>query len=264
MKRSDLLSLLGGLLLGLAAGVFYSWGINPLAYSETTPDSLRERYRQDYYLLTALSYLKNGDLDRAEERLESFQSENLPADLSRQAQTSLADDRPVIEARALAQLAAALSDPQSIVSAAVTATPTPSPEPTEPLPPTVTPSPAATRAPTSTPGAPYELIAQRDICDPELPAPLLQLYVRDANGDPIPGVEALVFWDGGTDHFFTGLKPELGLDYGDFAMTPGVLYQLELVDGQYPITGLSSGTCMDDTGQSYSGSVELLFQQPTP
>lgn len=263
MKRGELFSLLGGLLLGLAAGVFYSWGINPLSYNETTPNSLREGYRQDYFLLTALSYMKNGELVRTEERLASFPAENLPADLSRQAQTSLADGRPVLEARALAQLAAALSEPQSIVSTAVTATPTPSPQPTEPLP-TATPAPAATRAPTVTPGAPYELIARRDICNPDLSAPLIQLYVRDASGNPIPGVEALVIWDSGSDHFFTGLKPELGLDYGDFTMTPGVLYRLELVDGQFPITGLTSNPCMDETGQSYPGSVELLFQQPSP
>ena len=113
MKRGEFISLILGLLLGLGAGVTYSWVINPLSYNETTPNSLREGYRQEYLRLTALSFTRSGDLERARERLSSFDSPDLPGELGRLAQTSLANDRPVIEARALAQLAAALANPSA-------------------------------------------------------------------------------------------------------------------------------------------------------
>lgn len=263
MKRRNVLSLLLGLLIGIAAGITYSWVINPISYSETTPYSLRPQYRQEYFLLTALSYSQNGDLMKAEERLASFSDLALPAELSRLAQQNLSQERPVAEARALAQLAAALSGSPTEVSAGVTATTTPSPTSTS-SPPTTTPSPVVTQVPTSTPGAPYALLSQEVVCDPDRPDPLLMVVVEDANGAPIPGVEVQILWDSGQDRFFTGLKPELGAGYGDFTMTPGVIYQVELTDGQVPITNLQSGECTDQLGQPYPGSIELLFQQPSP
>jgi len=263
MKRGEFISLILGLLLGLGAGVTYSWVINPLSYNETTPNSLREGYRQEYLRLTALSFTRSGDLERARERLSSFDGPDLPGELGRLAQTSLANDRPVMEARALAQLAAALANPSAAVSTAVTATPTPLPAATQTIFPTETPAPTPTSL-APTPGAPLELVSRQDLCDPNLPGPLIIIYVRDAEGAPIPGVEAVVLWDTGQDHFFTGLKPELGLDYGDFTMTPDTRYQLALVEGQYPITDIFAGNCMDEIGQHFPGSVELLFQQPAP
>ena len=49
---------------------------------------------------------------------------------------------------------------------------------------------------------------------------------ENANGDQIPGVEVDIIWDSGFDHFFTGLKPDLGAGYGDFTMTGGVVFTL--------------------------------------
>jgi len=266
MNRRELISLLLGLILGAAAGVMYSWVINPLSYNETTPASLRQVYREEYFLLTALSYAKTGELPRAQERLATFAEMDISSELGRLAQLSLSEDQPVSEARALAQLAAALSGFSAPVPTAVTATPTS--QPTEraaltPLPSSTT-APNATRTPTATPGAPFVLLSSDTICRPDLMEPLLMVYVEDAFGDPVPGVEVRVLWDSGQDHFYTGLKPELGPGYGDFAMTPGVVYQVELVDGEYPVSSLETGVCTDDLDQPYAGSIELIFQQPSP
>ncbi|MBI1865988.1 MAG: HD-GYP domain-containing protein, partial [Nitrospirae bacterium] len=43
-------------------------------------------------------------------------------------------------------------------------------------------------------------------------------------------IEIVVVWDAGEDHFFTGLKPELGQGYADFTMTEGVSYTLRLAE----------------------------------
>ncbi len=57
------------------------------------------------------------------------------------------------------------------------------------------------------------------------------MEILDAAEQPVPSVELVVTWDGGEDHFFTGLKPELGLGYADFVMTPEVVYSIRLADG---------------------------------
>jgi len=262
MTRRDTLSLLLGAILGIAAGVTYSWVINPLSFNETTPASLRTVYREEYVLLTALSFAKTGNLEQAQGRLAVFTDINAASELSRLAQLSLSEERPVDEARALAQLAAALSNPATPSPTAVTATPTPTGTP--PSSPTPTLQPAATRVPTATPGAPFALVSSEPICDPRVSQPLLMVYVQDADGNPLPGIAVLIRWDEGQDQFFTGLKPEIGLGYGDVDITPGVVYQLELVDGQVPITGLESSPCTNELGQTYPGSIELIFQQPSP
>jgi hypothetical protein len=55
--------------LGLAAGLYYGWVINPVEYVNTTPDSLRADYKADYVLMVAESYNANGDLNLAVQRL---------------------------------------------------------------------------------------------------------------------------------------------------------------------------------------------------
>jgi hypothetical protein len=101
------------------------------------------------------------------------------------------------------------------------------------------------------------------VCDTDLGQPLLQVEVVDAAGQPVPGAEVRVVWDTGQDHFFTGLKPDLGVGYGDFTLTPGVTYTVQLVDSDQPVTGLTSGECEAADGSRYAGSWLLRFQQPT-
>jgi hypothetical protein len=75
-------------------------------------------------------------------------------------------------------------------------------------------------------------------------------------------VELIVTWQGGEDHFFTGLKPELGLGYADFTMTPGVEYTLQLGAGGEPVTDLKPAECQAAGGARYWGSWRLIFIQP--
>ena len=57
------------ILLGIAAGLFYGWVINPVNYVDTTPDSLRIDYQSDYVLMVAESYSAEGDLAMSVRRL---------------------------------------------------------------------------------------------------------------------------------------------------------------------------------------------------
>ncbi len=128
--------------------------------------------------------------------------------------------------------------------------------------PTRTPTPLPTRTPTPTQGAPFVLDSLRQVCDPQLTVPLLQVEALDAARDPVFGVEVLVQWPGGQDHTFTGLKPEIGPGYGDFTMTPGVVYLVQIAGGGQPVPDLTAPECEDSGGARYWGSWRLLFVQP--
>ena len=52
---------------------------------------------------------------------------------------------------------------------------------------------------------------------------LLRIYVRDRIEQGVPGVKITVIWSGGTDTFFTGLKPEFDPGYADFHSSLGHL-----------------------------------------
>jgi hypothetical protein len=119
-----------------------------------------------------------------------------------------------------------------------------------------------TRTATPTQGAPFVLDTQELVCNPNLEQALIQVEVFDSANQPVPGVEVVVNWDGGENHFFTGFKPEISLGYTDFAMTPGVVYTLRLADGGQIIPGLTPTECESPSGDRYWGAWKLVFVQP--
>jgi hypothetical protein len=241
--------------IGLAGGLYYAWLVSPVEYVDTAPDSLRGDFRADYLGLIASAYASGGDLVRARTRLALFPDLDPGTELAALAQQRLAAGLAETEASALSQLASALSQgltrtPEPTVRG-VSVSPTPS----------NTPRPSPTRRPTATPGAAFQLDLREQVCDPLLSRPLIQVVVLNAAQEPVSGKEILIVWDTGQDHFFTGLKPELGLGYGDFEMTEGVSYTLQLTDSQQPVTNLASHECEGEQGKIYLGSWLLEFEQ---
>jgi hypothetical protein len=78
----------------------------------------------------------------------------------------------------------------------------------------------------------------------------------------LPGVEIVIHWDGGTEQFFTGLKPELGNGYADYLMTPDITYTVQLARGSDVARGVAAPTCQSPDGATFLGSIKLTFQQP--
>jgi len=76
----------------------------------------------------------------------------------------------------------------------------------------------------------------------------------------MPAVEVIVEWTGGRDHFFTGLKPELGLGYGDFEMAEGVTYSVSPAPDGDLAGGLQTPICQDAEGEPYHGSWRLTYR----
>jgi hypothetical protein len=58
----------------------------------------------------------------------------------------------------------------------------------------------------------------------------ISVWVRDAAGGQLAGVEVVVSWATGQDRFFTGLRPERGEGYADFEMEPGLEYEVALAN----------------------------------
>ncbi len=298
--------LLGGLVLGIALGLVYSWLISPVEYIDGAPDALRADFKDQYRITIASAYYVDGDIDRARARLATLNDPDPVTALANQANALLAAGDPdqsaallMVLAQALQPVAptVALSDTDTPFAIIVPATDTPTTGPTyiptetntPPAtdtpggPPTDTPlasstptlsknptatwtpiatlTPRPTRTFTPTPGLPFVIDSQGTVCDANIPDGLIQVYIRDAAGYPLPGVDILVKWDGGQEHIFTGLKPELGNGYADFAMTPGVIYSVQIYSGSAVAKDLQAPPC-ESSGAKWWGHVILVFRQP--
>lgn len=286
--------LLTGLIIGAVIGLVFAWKVSPVKYVDTQPSTLRADYKDQYRAMIAAAYVADGNLPRAIYRLEkALGDKDIARVLTVQAQRALAEGRPAEEAHALGLLAVAVSNGANPVSGSPqdkpTATPIPTvnttvrvnstdtaapitpsaatPSPVTTTPDQVNPAPAITLLPTLTPspnpGAPFVLKHVPElVCSPNLQNPLLIIDATDKKGLPIPGVEVVVNWPGGEEHFFTGLKPELGLGYADFGMTPGVAYTIHLGDGGQPVTNLEATECETSSKDRYWGTWKIDFTQP--
>ncbi len=151
-----------GIALGLAAGLAYSWGIDPVRYINADPVDLHPAYKELWINLVAINYAMDGDLDRAVARLEGLQDPQIGQTVATLAQRYVNEGRPGGQIRPLAQLADALGvRTPSLLLYLSPPSPTPTPIPTATATPTLTatptdtptPSPTATATPTLTPTA---------------------------------------------------------------------------------------------------------------
>ncbi|HSJ55967.1 MAG TPA: hypothetical protein VLC95_02230 [Anaerolineae bacterium] len=229
MKRAILALLLLATAAGAAGGVYYSWVVDPVAYVDTPPDTLRAADRLVYLALVGDLYAHDGDLDLARERLALL---GLPADGQALGQGLAAEIEAYLDAggrpedvRNLAHLAQVLGASGGVLLvfasgpvASTTAT-------LQPEPPAGT---TATAAASPTPHPTFLLVEQTALCaEPGTPGQI-GVWVQDAAGEPLPGVQVVVNWAGGQDRFFTGLHPDMGPGYGDFDMAPRTEYEVSL------------------------------------
>ncbi|MGF1504330.1 MAG: hypothetical protein GYB64_03830 [Chloroflexi bacterium] len=263
------LLLLLALIAGGAGGFYYAWNLNPLTVVNVGPDRLTEADREVYILLVSEAYLHDGDLGRAQARLQLLGEGDLVQLVSVRADSAYLSGADPDEIRALTTLAEALGGNPLAADVftgtlAPPFTPTPTarievelsptlPEPTATptvFVPTVTPTQAVTTT--------YTLIGREEVCQAE-GAGLIEVLVLNEGGSGVPAVPVLARWEGGQNRFFTGLKPDQGSGYADFQTTPDRIYSIELVGLSQPVVGLSSFACTDDTGQIGTPVYTLVF-----
>ncbi len=282
-----ILEALATLAVGFALGLLYAWVISPVRYVDTTPDSLRADFKDQFRTAIASAYAASHNLDRARARLVLLGDTDPVQALSAQAQRMLAAGQPFEVAQQVAQLATDLragvgsigpsavpqsgntAVPATVVAlataetqvpqfplASATAEIAPSPE----LISTSTPRPTPTPIPT--PAAPFQLVSQDQVCNPNLTDGLLQISILDRNGHAMPGVEITITWDNGQENFFTGFKPEISNGYADYVMQPGISYALRVANTGTPVPDLRAPACPLVGGQTFVGGLKLTFQQP--
>ena len=270
-------------ILGAALGLLYSWIISPVSYVNTSPNTLRPDFKDQVRASIAAAYAGTGNLERARARLALLGDVDMAGALNAQAQRMLAaGDSPisvqhVVDLAGNLQLQAPVGSPTAFVyvpSARLTATASPragpSPDMTqtnipqqtiEPPPTISTPTRPPTRTPTPSAGAPFELFSRETLCDAGLQQGLIQVIVTDFHRHQLAGAEIIVAWDSGEEHFFTGLKPELGDGYADYAAQSGVTYSVRIASGGAAVTGLTPPTCSADQAAPFTGQIKLTFQQ---
>lgn len=268
------------LLAGLTAGLLYAWVISPVAVVDAVPSALRADYKDKFRAVIAAAYDADHNLVRAQSRLSLLGDVDVLAALSAHAQQALSGG-DTLQSHQLAQLAAVIQE--NSIKPAVTPTefialeiPTTDLNPTGIAPvetslpmasdiplPFFTTTPRPTRTPTARPNAPFKLLDQEVVCDESLAEGLLQvLTITSNNRRQIPGIELILSWAGGEEHFFTGYKPELGNGYADAHMKPGVLYTLRPADGGAFLSDLTPPICNRDNGETYFGGLRVTFHRP--
>jgi hypothetical protein len=273
-----------GLIIGLVGALYYAWMVSPIVYTEVEPSRMSEPHKLEYIYLVSQSYAANGDWPQTEQRLAALEDPELNQTIAALLETYLREQQDPVVIENLARLAQGLGVEDKAVALFAptpagpipTDTPTPNASqgavatPTNTLTPSATPEPSTTPtsspepSPTARPN--YRLLYQEPYCEKGEAVSLLVVETQDAMLNQLPGVEVLVTWENGEDHFFTGFKPELGAGYGDFEMEPGVSYTIQLADGSPEISGLRIEPCEDGS----DGGWWLTFQNlrvrltPTP
>jgi hypothetical protein len=277
------------LAIGFGLGLYYAWMISPIRYIDTIPAALRTDFKEQYRVLIAASYSSTHDLARAKTRLALLDDNDPIQALNAQAQRMLSDGQPsdlIQQVTTLAndlQSGVAQIPPTAMTGSTIsvndlTATPsaptsgTATPQVISNESPTLeivntnfpvqtfTPRPTYTLTPTS--GAPFVLLGNDKVCKPNLTEGLMQISVMDGRGHQMPGVEIIITWEGGEEHIFTGLKPDIANGYADYVMQANVTYTVRIAESGTPVPNLSAPTCIDSNNQNYLGGLHLTFQQP--
>jgi len=76
MSSSNLIKLIAALAFGIAVGLLYGWVIDPIEYTDATPNILREDYRVDYVLMVAEAYQNDFDPQAAARSLAILGSDS--------------------------------------------------------------------------------------------------------------------------------------------------------------------------------------------
>lgn len=262
-QRFPWLALLIGLIVGAAGGWAYAWFLNPVILINITPQQLVPEDQRQYIVLVSEAYLQDHDLDRARTRLDYLgirgDVAQVVSDLADRSMQSGADLR---ETRALATLAEALGanpraaeifsgtgQPTSVLETpTVTATfqgvPTITPTPANPTPSPTHVVPTVTNTPDFVIETQMQLIDQQYICQTDYPAGEIEIWVRDALGRGIPGLQIQVEWEGHEETLFTGLMPDIDPGYADYQIEePDTRYTVTLVGLAEPVLGIESTPC---------------------
>ncbi len=103
-----LVSLLIGLVVGVGIGLYLGWVQFPVEFVNSPASSLSERYKDEYTVMVAAGYLKDGDLGGAIERLRLLGIANIPLFVQEVAERYISNSRDVGDITYLVSLSQSL------------------------------------------------------------------------------------------------------------------------------------------------------------
>ncbi len=279
-------AILIGLILGISAGLFFTWTLAPVQEFDTEPWQLNAAAKDQYVVAIALSYAHDNDLGTALNRIVGLQLSGDPIQAVADAACRLATTGYVNSSGGLhavrsmmrlyqpqgrsgcADTLISLDDSQGGVVVTIemptptqTLTPPPSKTPT-PAAAFPTPTPVLVIVPTVPPQNDFELISVKPLTCSSDQSGLITVEVYDSDGATgLPGKEIRARWDTGESRFFTGLKPEKGPAYADFRMDAGKDYIVDMPGHADPLPQpLSGSPCTTDTGERAIISYRVIFR----
>ena len=108
-----LISLLVGLGIGAAAGLYLGWIQFPVEFVNSPMTALAERYQDDYTVMIAAGYVADGDLNGAVDRLRLLDVDNIPDYVQNTTERYITNSRDVQDIRYLVSLAARTGPPDA-------------------------------------------------------------------------------------------------------------------------------------------------------
>ena len=282
-EKQSSLYLISGVVIGILIGLIYTIVIDPVTYVDTQPTSMNEESKSHFRILVAKAYQANGDLGRANARLDLLSDGNPISMLSVQAQNIIATGGNMEDARQLALLANDLQNGVSSIQmssnlneniAGASSTPEikatggeteQAPETGETSGATHEPeytfTPRVTRTSVPTLSSPFKMEYGDMTCEKEQPEGLLQVEILDKDGNPVPGIKIEVTWQGGSDYFYTGLYPEINPGYADFKMESGTVYSLRIENSTEVVDTIEPPLCDGGKDEDYYGGWWYRFIQ---
>jgi hypothetical protein len=102
------LSLLLGIGIGLGVGLYLGWVQFPAQVADGPASALAQRYKDDYTVMIARAYVRDGDLTGALERLRPLGEANVPAYVQAMTERTISASGNVADIQVLVALASGL------------------------------------------------------------------------------------------------------------------------------------------------------------
>lgn len=275
-----------GLILGIAGGLYYTWSLNPVTEFDTEPWQLNEDDKAAYIAAITLSYLSDGDLDRAVQRVLSLRLPGDPIQAVAETACRLANSSYVETTTGLQAVRSMMHfyrlqgrsgcadtlisleglQPTLVINIQLpTTAPTHTALPSKTAtPPSVQPSPTLVTVliPTSAPREEFVLLTASPLPCDLARSGVIEVYVYALDGvTGLPGQPVRARWNGGESRFFTGLKPERGPAYADFQMSEGLEYTIDMPERSDAVPRpLLPVPCTTATGQRSLTSYRVVFR----
>lgn len=272
-----------GIVIGLIVGLVYTWVIAPPEYFDAVPARMHEYFRQDWIRMTALAYGIDGNLERAQIRLQGLPADEIRQGIVQTLEDAVAAGRPILLLQHLSELAQSYGSDAPVVaiyapkttpgsptaappSPTVTATPqqsTPTPQPTI--------TPFFLPSPTPDLFSPYTIISQTLTCTPNPGVGISLVFSQTTRirgrdrveYQPVPGRTVWLLWEDGADRAMTGFKPEQGLGYADFEITTGHTYKLYMdTPTGLPLSTIQSAPCTPEEGEGWTTRIFTVLLEP--